>query len=36
MIGGRKGMRKASAEFVFLFDGGGKAVTIFFGWESRN
>jgi hypothetical protein len=32
----RTGTRKASAEFVFLFEGGGKAVTIFFGWESRN
>jgi hypothetical protein len=32
----RTGTRKASAEFVFLFDIGGKAVTTFFGWASRN
>ena len=32
----RTGTRKASAEFVFLFDISGKAVTMFFGWASRN
>ena len=32
----RTGTRKASAELVFLFESGGKALTMFLGWESRN
>jgi hypothetical protein len=32
----RTGTRKVSAEFAFLFEIGGKALTMFLGWESRN